>query len=120
MLWRELILQRISKFNRLSLLSEMTPNPNLDLVALSLMSARVSGGEMSFIVDSILTEERVNKLAVSPLSEHEFVCYFSRLDKKQDDTRFLTFTRQFTNLDSVWKSNNPAGENGDDKKKKKK
>ena len=120
MMWRELILRRISKFNRLSLLSEMTPNPNLDLVALSLMSARVSGGEMSFIVDSILTEERVNKLAVSPLSEHEFVCYFSRLDKKQDDTRFLTFTRQFTNLDSVWKSNNPAGENGDDKKKKKK
>lgn len=118
MLWRELILRRISKINRLEF-SEMTSNPNLDLVALSFMSAGVSGGEISFIVDYILTEERVNNLAFSPLSEHEFARYFSRLDK-QDDTRFLTFTRQFTNLDSVWKSNNPDGENGDDKKKKKK
>jgi SpoVK/Ycf46/Vps4 family AAA+-type ATPase len=118
MLWRELMLRRISKINRLEL-SEITSNPNLDLVALSFMSAGVSGGELSFIVDSILTEDRVNNLAVSPLSEHEFVRYFSRLDK-QDDTRFLTFTRQYTNLDSVWKSNNPDGENGDDKRKKKK
>jgi hypothetical protein len=118
MLWRELMLRRISKINQLEL-SEITSNPNLDLVALSFMSAGVSGGELSFIVDSILTEDRVNNLAVSPLSEHEFVRYFSRLDK-QDDTRFLTFTRQYTNLDSVWKSNNPDGENGDDKRKKKK
>jgi ATP-dependent 26S proteasome regulatory subunit len=116
MLWRELIRRRVSRYDRL----ESRIPPALDLAALALMSDGINCGEISFIIDSVLTESRVNDLSFMPLSEHEFSSYFSR-QHKQDDTRFLNFTRQVTDLDKTWKRlNNVGGENDDTEKQKKK
>lgn len=98
MLWRELIRQRISRYDRLG---SRIP-PALDFTALALMSDGINCGEISCIVGSVLTEDRVNDLSLMPLSEHEFSSFFSR-QHTQDDMRFLNFTRQITDLDSAWK-----------------
>jgi hypothetical protein len=98
MLWRELIRQRISRYDRLG---SRIP-PALDFAALALMSDGINCGEISCIVGSVLTEDRVNDLSLMPLSEHEFSSFFSR-QHTQDDMRFLNFTRQITDLDSAWK-----------------
>ncbi|KAL3764037.1 hypothetical protein ACHAW5_003986 [Stephanodiscus triporus] len=115
MLWRELIRRRISSHDRL----QSRIPPALDLAAMTLMSDGINCGEISCIVDSVLSENRVNDLSFMPLSEHEFASYFSQ-KQNQDDNRFLNFTRQMTALDSAWKSiNNVGGENDDGGKKKK-
>ncbi len=102
MLWKVFIRRRVSECNcNLSVL------PQLDFDALARMSDGFNAGEILFMVDSVLTEDRVTNLLSTPLSEHEFGRYFSRRSPKndvEDDTRFLKFTRQITNLDSVWKS----------------
>lgn len=115
MLWRELIRRRISSHDRL----QSRIPPALDLAAMTLMSDGINCGEISCIVDSVLSEDRVNDLSFTPLSEHEFASVFSQ-KQNQDDNRFLNFTRQITALDSAWKSiNNVGGENDDGGKKKK-
>ncbi|KAL3807624.1 LOW QUALITY PROTEIN: hypothetical protein ACHAXA_005254, partial [Cyclostephanos tholiformis] len=114
MMWRELIRRRISSYDQL----QSRIPPALDFAALAHMSDRINCGEISFIVDSVLSENRVHDLPSIPLMEHEFASYFSQ-EHKLDDTRFLCFTRQVTNLDSLWKSiNNPESNNPEKKKKK--
>lgn len=115
MMWRELIRRRISSYDPL----QSRIPPALDFAALAHLSDRFNCGEISFIVDSVLSENRVHGLPSMPLLEHEFASYLHRV-KKQDDARFLSFTRQITGLDSTWKSiHNPGGDDNAEKKKKK-
>jgi hypothetical protein len=80
--------------------------PELDFSALACMSDGFSAGEILSTVNSVLTEDRVNALASTPLSEHEFGRCFSRTGNQSldDDARFLNFARKITTLDSVWKN----------------
>ena len=114
MLWKGFIRQRISGFNTLLKI------PDMDYAALAFLSDGFNAGEISSTVDSVLSEDRLTALESEPLSEHDFSNYFSRETDKQDDERFLTFTRQITNLDSVWKNINAGDTKSGDSKKKKK
>ena len=115
MLWKVFTRQRVSECN-----CNSTVLPQLDFDALARMSDGFNAGEILFIVNTVLTESRVTNLSSTPLFEHEFARFFSRRATKnveEDDTRFLKFTRQITNLDSVWKSIS-AGDAEQETKKK--
>ena len=106
-LWTEFIRQRLSGCK----CNDENPSivrPELDFVTLASMSDGFTAGQILYVVDSVLTETRLRNLLSTPLSEHEFARYFPRRPDlpniDDDDTRFLNFTRQMTNLDSVWKS----------------
>jgi len=101
MLWREFIQRRISQFNQqISVSSELS----LDYAALAFISDGYNAGQISWMVDIVLTEERVKTLSAEPLVEVEFASHITA--REVNDDRFLNFTRQITTLDTVWKSIN--------------
>ena len=110
MMWKRLIRKRIYGFNKQAMAHE------LDYAALAFLSDSFNAGEISSTVNYVLSEDRVVNLASKPLSEHDFASYFVREQTAQDDERFLSFTRQITSLDSVWKSINVTEKSGKNKK----
>lgn len=109
MMWKEAIKRKLSEFNQQATLPEL-----LDYAALSFVSDGLSAREITSAVDSVLSKDRVEKLACRPLTECELSSSFSA--GPQDDQRFLIFTRQITNLDAAWKNIN-VGDKKPDKKK---
>ena len=115
MLWNTFIQQRISEFN------EQLAVPELDYDTLAFMSDGFNAGQILSTVHSVLSEERVKNLALSssePLSEKDFASFFSKEFAMKDDERFLNFTRQITNLETVWKGIHVVDKKADGKKKK--
>ena len=113
MIWKELIQKRVLGFKKQSRIDE------IDYDALAFLSSGLSAGEISFIVESVLSVERSNTLGTKPLSERDFFCLFAN-SREQDDERFLNFTRQITDLDSRWKSINEQKKGSDPKRQKSK
>lgn len=112
MLWKELVRRRMSEFNKQSGTLE------LDYASLAFMSDGFNTGEISSTVNSALSEDRVKATSSNHLTEQSFSSFFSGdIAGQQNAERYLNFTRQITNLDSVWKSDKTAA---DPKKKKKK
>jgi len=114
MLWREFIQRRISQFNHQLSVSEQ---PSLDYAALAFISDGYNAGQISWTVDTVLTEERIKTLLTEPLVEVEFAHYFTA--REVNDDSFLNFTRQITTLDTVWKSINAGDKSSSGAKKKK-
>lgn len=108
MIWKELIMRRLFECMNCHHEKSFRTPPLLDFDVLTCMSDGFSAGEILYIVNSVLTEDRVANMVSAPLAEHEFARYLSpRVQQPKcnvNDTRFLNFTRQITNLDSVWKS----------------
>ena len=97
----------------------------MDYAVLAFFLDGFNGGEISLTVNTVLSEDRMKVLESESLSEHDFLSYLARETKTDDkkvnsDERFLTFTRQITTLDTVWKSVNAGDKKGGDGKKKKK
>ena len=78
----------------------------IDYDSLAMVSEGFSAAEIASIIDAVISEERLKKLAEKPLTEHDFVCCLSNKQRKPNDEVFLTFTRQITELDSRWKALN--------------
>lgn len=96
MIWKEFIRQRLFECMKYHQGKSLRTLPLLDFDVLACMSDGFSAGEILYVVNSVLTEDRVAKLVSTPLSEHEFVQYMSPWSKhskgNEDDTRFLDFT----------------------------
>mmetsp|Transcript_13262 Transcript_13262/g.28659 ORF Transcript_13262/g.28659 Transcript_13262/m.28659 type:complete len:571 (-) Transcript_13262:30-1742(-) len=119
-LWKGFVQRRACAFDARLKIPE-----SMDYALLAFLSEGLNAGDISSIVDVVLSEDRLRAFESEPLSERDFSYYLSRetnVDERQDDNdeRFLAFTRQITNLDSVWKSINAADKKGKDAKKKKK
>lgn len=105
MLWRQCIQKKFSTHQTM---------PRLDYDALALLSDGYSAGEITYIVESVLTVDRLKTLSSDPPTERDFTCYLSDQRKPND---FLNFTRQITELDTRWKALKAPQKAADSKKK---
>ena len=113
MLWKDFVERRISDF------SKKANCPGINYHTLAYLSDGFSAGEIISTAKTVLSEERMKNLEHEPLSERDFSSYFSN-KRESEDERFITFTRQITDLESRWKSIYGGKQSDDPKKKKKK
>lgn len=91
LLWRQFIEKKTTSRNSQQQMHQ------IDFDALAVLSDGFSAAEIASIVNSVLSEDRLQDLT-KPLVEHEFTCHLAT--RKPNDDIFLTFTRQITESDA--------------------
>ena len=90
--------------------------PNLDYSTLALLSDGLTAGEILQAVNSTMTDRFVIS---KPFAEKDLFTNISKdMTARQNDERFLTFTRQITSLDAAYKANSAGDAKGSKNKKK--